>query len=77
MTESTIKFDQPEKIKGQDNKTGESKYNIETIRAEEKYWMYLLKLKKKNFNFVFGVVFTKMYLYLIFILVLIWFIIFV
>lgn len=37
MTESTIKFDQPEKIKGQDNKTGESKYNIETIRAEEKY----------------------------------------
>lgn len=26
MTESTIKFDQPEKIKGQDNKTGESKY---------------------------------------------------
>lgn len=35
MTESTIKFDQPEKIKGQDNKTGESKYN-RSIRAEIK-----------------------------------------
>lgn len=29
MTESTIKFDRPEKIKhGQDKKTAESKYNI-------------------------------------------------
>lgn len=40
MTESTIKFDQPEKIKGQDNKTGESKYKNskpKKNRAEENY----------------------------------------